>query len=117
MGKELKDLEDALYWDYMDEVVSIIKRKHNQQQLKKGSSLGIAIDCFALGVIVGKRVERAKCKLKKISNAAALEREKELLFEVEALKLRNDKLEKSIAVISKKLMYAKPLKTIKRIVN
>ena len=97
MEKELKHIEEqSLCNEYLKEIYQIINDDFNQAQLKKGTSLSISIDCFALGVIVGKRIDRAK---RKISNAAVIKRQGELLLEIEVLSLKNMKLEKVLSDI------------------
>ena len=63
MEKELKYLgEQTLFHSYSEEIRQIVKNEENQDQLKRGSVFGVALDCFALGIIVGKKLERARRK-------------------------------------------------------
>jgi hypothetical protein len=66
MEKELNHLGDqCLCYDYLKEINHIMKDEYNQDQLKKGGILSVSLDCFALGIIIGKKIERAKRKNKK----------------------------------------------------
>lgn len=85
------------FFRYKDELFQIINEVHNQEQIKKGGILSVAIDCFSFGIIIGKKAVRAKHK---ISNAEVLKRQEKLLLEIENLKLKNEKLKKTIINIS-----------------
>lgn len=99
MEKELKYLKNqSLFWKYSDEIYQIRKDPDNQWDLEKGSTLGTAIDCFSLGIIVGKQIERKK---RKINNDEILKRQEELLLEIEGLKLKNERLRKLVVDIKK----------------
>ena len=102
MEIELRYLGDrGLFNSYSEEMLQIIKEDFNQDQLHRGSVLPIAIDCFELGVIVGKKNEREKHKT---SNDEVLKRQKELLLDIESLRLRNKKLEMVVANIKKECL-------------
>ena len=101
MGKELQYIkEQNLFWEYTEEIHQVFYSDWNKSQREKGDCYGTSLDCFYLGVIIGKRIERAKCKkINKRFNDKGLEREEELLAEIEKLKLENAKLKTSMLAI------------------
>lgn len=111
MEKELEYLgNQSLFNSYAKEIFEIIKGDYNQEQLHRGSSLPIAIDCFSLGVIVGKKLERAKHK---ISNDEVFKRQTELLLKIETLKLKNNRLEKVLTDIREECLNTSEVSTVK----
>lgn len=67
MGKNLeKELaylgKQNLWWEYLDEIKQIRDEKFTQRELNMGSTLYLSVNCFLLGVIIGKKIERAKKK-------------------------------------------------------
>lgn len=97
MENELKGLSNqTLFNDYTKQIFLICKEKRNQQQVKMGSAFASGIDCFGFGVMVGKRIERSKHK---ISNNKVIERQKELLLEIDNLVMKKNRLEKLVADI------------------
>lgn len=64
MRETLKCIDDnSLFNNYVGEIREICADDYNQYELKKyNSTLPTGIKCFEFGVMVGKRIERAKDK-------------------------------------------------------
>ena len=92
MVKELNHLgQQDLFHNYMDELIQISDKELNKLQVDRGSALSTGIDCFGFGVMIGKRIERAKQR-----NNDELLTKIEILMQIETLKAKLEKLKSNI---------------------
>lgn len=70
-NQDWKGVENSgLYWDHLDEIHEIIKKAESTWPLngtnitanKANRTLSIAVNCLDFGIIIGKRMERARRK-------------------------------------------------------
>jgi len=62
--KKLREIlgKQTIFNDYLDELEAIINDPRPERQRKCGSIFSIVVDSFDYGVMIGKRLERAKHK-------------------------------------------------------
>lgn len=52
-----------IFWDYKNDIFELIKAEENKWPLNRNNAIdAVAIGCFNYGVIIGKRLERARHK-------------------------------------------------------